>query len=354
MRNSRIIVFVSGVVGLVILFLIVPFYLRSKENSYPMAAAYLDGKYIRFYCVDSSRCFSDINAGDQVGIFRMPGSLLSIESAFYGNNNVLYFFVTGSTSSYLLRVDLATKNVRKQDITSFSTALAVPKLRKMIHGKLVVATSEGQFAFVEDDFSIRTVSIHSPIHGFVETQGSKLIAYGENYMMDGQMQAVVYLIDVNTGVYEKKVLPGPEAQGLILHISSDMKRIFYLYSQGLGMYDISKAQTTVTLPVKGMEYEGRVQDIYHNIWYFDRWDGEGGGADGKILSLSTLKAIIDPSVLLRNEASAKFIVIPFGDNLLVETNSAVTTITQNGVIGKKYKLPSHIINQNHVFIEYQN
>lgn len=68
----------------------------------------------------------------------------------------------------------------------------------------------------------------------------------------------------------------------------------------------------------------------------------------------TLKPILNPEDILKDEKSNKFIVAPFGNYFLIGTDSRVMVITMNGVVNKIYFIPQDWAGKDYVLLEYRN
>jgi hypothetical protein len=277
----------------------------------------------------------------------------------------------------LVKINPETKQAQFLDISPWKSLL-IPKLRKPVHGKMVIGTTQGKIGIVQDDFSLKEIDLGGAMNGFIEADNSRMIAYGDHFLRDGKMWARVFIIDIDSRNLEQRLLEGPEAEeggsgkpylqgkryifGPILNISRDLNYMYYLYSWGtdgnsttplsLGMFDLTTQKESISIPGSIGMVTGSVYDQYENIWYYDRRSLESGSTP-RMLNMSTLKPVVDLDRIMRNENSSKLLIAPFRNSFLFGTNNQVNIVSFSGAIDKTYALPTDWIDQDYALLEYR-
>lgn len=324
------------------------------EKTPTLAIVLLDGSLIHFHCFGTPDCPSDIDLGDEFKTRNRQDRPITIESAFWGSANTAYFFLVGSGVEELVKFDFKTNQFQIMDLSTqlFESATGLPKLRKTINGKIVIATTQGKLGIVQNDFSLKRVTLGGSIYGFTEMDRETLLAYGRGKLEDDGVGVNAFLVNIETGVVQDKSFIVPVA-GLLLNMSGNMQYVYLLRNESLERYDLKAKKEDLIVPGSFDYVAEAVQDQYKNFWYFSRRGLEGASA-ARILDMSTLKSIIDPDLILKNEDTRKFIVSPFNNNFLIGTNQHVLLLSFEGSIVKTFSLPQQWIGKDYTFLEYRN
>jgi hypothetical protein len=383
-RDRLIIVGISLIVVLALIGLF-SYYNRTRENTTlpaptqpsmqatfpPIAILYLDGSIIHFHCLDTEKCFLDIDLGDPIRVHNGTHTPLSLRSVYYGNDSMIYIEIGGSIWDYLVKINPRTNHVQLLDtnVPSLSprsdvSPMFLPGGIKMIHGKIVLGTTDGKIGIVQDDFSLKTIELGSPIRDFIEANDSRIAAVSadDSSLPNGELQAKIFLIDINSGEVEEKIFNGPQAIGQIVTVDKNIHNLYWVLFENktLHLFDIQKqedilftsisdsevwAYTTLTTP--------RFQ--YHDIWYIGGRCPCEGLFFPLMMSMSTLKPVIDPEDLLKDEPQSDrtFMIVPFGNNFLIGTHSRVLVISPSGAVIKTYDLPKEWVGRNYLLLEYR-
>ena len=319
-----------------------------------IAIALLDGSVIHFQCFDTTDCPKDFDLGDEIKAMNRPDRPITIESAFWSNPNTAYFFLDGSGVNELAKLDFKTNQSKIMDLAPLhlDSATMLPKLRKTINGKIVVATTQGNLGIVQNDFSMKQIILSGSIYGFTEVNHSTLLAYGGGKLVNEGMGVNAFLVNIDTGEVQNKSFSVP-VSGLLLNMSGDMRYIYYLRDESLGRYDLQAQKVDLVIPGSFDFVAEAVQDQYKNVWYFSRRGLEGASA-ARILDMLTLKPVIDPDMILKDEDTGKFIISPFDNNFLIGTNHHVLVLSEDRSIVKTFLIPQSWIGRDYVFLEYRN
>jgi hypothetical protein len=180
------------------------------KNLPPVTAIYLDGSILRFDCLDTSKCFADVDLGAKVKAAN-PGEFgLELGFAFYDENSMLYMSLSGSRGQFLVKVDPRKGQAQILGPTPFLGGL-FPGMAVIIQDKLVMATNDGKISIVQDDFSVKTIDLKAPIQDIIETYDSGVAVISANSLLqNGKSQLKVLLVDVNTGHVEEVKIANPQ------------------------------------------------------------------------------------------------------------------------------------------------
>lgn len=240
-----------------------------------IAIALLDGSVIHFQCFDTTDCPKDFDLGDEIKAMNRPDRPITIESAFWSNPDTVYFFLVGSGVTELAKVDFKTNQSKIMDLTTLhlESATMLPILRKTINGKIVVATTDGSLGIVQNDFSMKQITLGGSIYGFTEVNHSTLLAYGRGKLENEGMGVNVFLVNIDTGEVQNRSFSVPFT-GLLVNMSGDMRYIYYLRNDILGRYDLQAQKVDLVIPGSFDYVAEAVQDQYKNVWYFSRRGGK--------------------------------------------------------------------------------
>lgn len=343
---------------------------QQVTNPVPVAL-FLDDSTIHFHCLESPKCFPDIDLGNLVrkinGTNQYPLSLLS---AYYGGDSIIYLHIGGSVWDYLVKINLQKGQVQYLNINISSLSsrpdflpMFLPGEMKMIHGKIVVGTVDGKLGIVQDDFSLKTIDLESPIQDFIEATGSKVAVVGyESTLQNGKTQENIFLVDVTSGEIEEKIFNGPQAGGLTVTIDKDLHYLYWVSSDNLAQrppsenpilhrFDMQTQKDVLAVPISVSEAyayttltASRFQ--YQGLWYYSRRCPCEGLAPAILMNMSSLKPVVNPSV-------DTFMIAPFGDNFLIGTNSRVLVMSSNGTVINTYTLPEEWTKRNYLLLEYR-
>jgi hypothetical protein len=337
----------------------------------PITTVYMDSSVVHFNCLNTSSCFSDIDLSDQIKKITYPDNYpLYLESAFYGHDARIYLTLGGSIWFYLVRVDPQTSKIQllNLNVPSLSSRpdilpimpMFLPGGVKMIHNKLVVATADGKIGIVQDNFSLKTIDLGSSIRDFIEANNSTLVALSsDSHFHNGKVQLKVFVVDINLGRVREKILNGPQ-EGDVFTLSPDLNNVYSTTSDDtLHLFDVQTQKELVSTPISHEDYFtystlmfSRAE--YRGAWYISRPGiSFEGPAPAILVDMATLKPIINPSELLKDELNTEFIITPFGDHFLIGTNSRVLVISLTGAIEKTYFLPKEWIGRGYILLEYR-
>ena len=333
---------------------------------------YLDNSIIHFMCLETSRCFGDVDLGNEIkeanNLVEHP---LSLISAYHGRDSKLYLHLSGSIWNYLVRVDLITNQVQTLDLNDpslFDSAFPhfLPGIGRLIHGKVVIATTTGKIGIVHDDFSLKVIDLKAPVFDFIQASDSKIaVVSADSRLLKGKKQVKIFLIDVDSSEFEEKTFDGPRADdSILITTDEDIKNLYWVSSNMslsenvLHVLDIQSQKEILSASISNVDAlayttltSPRYQ--YQGMWYYNRRCCLEGPAPAIMMDMSTLKPVIYPGELLKNEADGTFIVSPFGDNFLIGTNSRVLVISPNGTTLKTYPLPEEWIGRDYSLLEYR-
>lgn len=344
----------------------------SQQTTIPVLAALsLDGSIIHFHCLDSSKCFPDIDLGNLIrkinGTNQYPLSLLS---AYYCEDSIIYLNIGGSVWDYLVKISLQKGQVQYLNINVSSLSsradflpMFLPGGMKMIHGKIVVGTVDGKIGIVQDDFSLKTIDLGISIQDFIEATGSKVAAVGyESTLQNGKTQEKIFLIDVTTGEVEEKTFDGPQPGGVMVTIDKDVHYLYWVSADNeaywvpsgnptLHRFDMQTQKDVLAVPISASDAyayttltAARFQ--YQGLWYYSRRCPCEGPVPAMLMDMSSLKPVINPSV-------DTFMIAPFGDDFLIGTNSRVLVVSSNGTVINTYTLPEEWTKRNYLLLEYR-
>jgi hypothetical protein len=388
-RNRLVIVGISLVIILALIANILYFKSRRKNsplvattepsseftlgaNLPPITILYLDGSVIHFHCLDTQKCFSDVDVANPIRTLNDPKKHpLSLWSAYYGNDSTIYLEIGGSIWDDLVKINSQTNQVQFLDISVPSLSprsdvlpMFLPGGIKMIHGKIVVGTTDGRIGIVQDDFSLKTIDLGSPIRDFIEANNAKVavVSADDSSLPNGKLQAKIFLIDINSGKVEEKLFKGPQAKGQIVTVDQNIHNLYWVSFENktLHLFDIQAQKDILSVPISDAEVWAyttlttpRFQ--YHGIWYIGGRCPCEGPFFPLMMNMSTLKPVIDPEDLLKDEPESDrtFMIAPFGDNFLIGTHSRVFVISPNGTVIKTYDLPKEWMGRNYLLLEYR-
>lgn len=381
MKNIRSHLLIVGVGSLIVLFfisIIFSFNRTSEENTLPPAAAelsepaltslYMDGSIIRFYCLDTSKCFPDVDLGDPIKTLNDPNAHpLSLWSAYYGNDSMIYLVIGGSIWAYLIEINPQTSQVRYLDINVPSLSsraddlpMFLPAGLKMIHGKIVIGTTDGKIGIMQDDLSLKTIDLKEPIRNFIEVNDSQAAFVSQ--LQNDKKQGKVFLVDVNSGMVEEKIFNDPQEDGQIITVDSGIHNLYWVSSENktLHLFNIQAQKDVRSIPISdGDFYAYSTLTVplyqYHGILY----SGGGCPCEGpsfpSMRDMSTLKPVVNPQDFIEKEEGSigTFIIAPFGDNFLIGMTNHVLVVAPNGTVVKTYDLPKELVGRNYLLLEYR-
>lgn len=341
-------------------------------SAFPMPAAlYLDGAIIHFHCLDTPACFSDIDLGDPIKTLNDPNAHpLSLQSAYYGKDSMIYLVIGGSIWEYLVEINPRTSQVRYLDINAPSMSsragvlpMLLPGGIKMIHGKIIVGTTDGKIGIVQDSFSLKVIDLKSPIRDFIEVNDSKIAVIAqEKYLENEAAQEKVFLVDVKSGAIEEKNFNGSRKGGQMVTVDGDIHNLYWVSSDNstLNKFDIQAQKDMLSVSISAADAYAyttltgtRLQ--YHKIWYYSRKCPCEGPVTALMMDMSTLKPVLNPEDFVNDEPESDrtFMIFPFGDEFLVGTYSRVFVVSSDGTVINTYTLPQEWVGRNYLFLEYR-
>jgi hypothetical protein len=387
-RQNRLIILGISLIGVLAFISLFSCYNRTRKSTSPSASTqpfaqatfpsitilYLDGSIIHFDCLDTpKKCFSDVDLSDPIRTLNdLNQHPFFLSSAHYGRDSMIYLNIGGSIWNYLVKISPQTNHVQilNLNVPSLSSRsdilpMFLPGGVKMIHGKIVLGTTNGKIGIVQDDFSLKTIDIGSPIRDFIEANDSKIAAVSANdgSLLNGELQAKIFLIDINSGEVEEKILTGPQARGSIVTVDKNIRNLYWvsLENKSLHLFDIQLQKDILSIPISDAEIWAyttlttpRCQ--YHGIWYIGGRCPCEGLFSPLMMTMSTLKPVINPEDFLKDEPESDrtFIIAPFGDNFLIGTHSRVLVMSPDGMVIKAYNLPKEWVGRNYLLLEYRN
>jgi hypothetical protein len=333
----------------------------------PVAALYLDGYTLHFLCLDAPVCFPDVDLTDAIDVGDQPGQHpLAPISAYYGRDSSVWVFLSGSIWNYLAKIDLRTSQAQVLDLnapalsTNNGVPMFLPGTGKMIHGRIVVATTDGKLGIVQDDLSLRVIDLKNPLFDLIEVDDTELAALSTSRFRAGKLELTVFIVDVETGESQERKLDTPVARGEIVTLSQDLGRVYSIDSDVLSVYDMNTQAMLLSAPISRDESityssltSARYQ--YHDAWYYSRPGVFFEGlVPAMLLDMLTLEPIVDPDELLAGEQSAEFVIAPFGDHFLIGLNSRVLLVSLAGSIENAFPLSAEIVGRSYLLVEDRN
>jgi hypothetical protein len=341
------------------------------QNHLPITILYLDGSIVHFNCLDASKCFPDIDLGNQIKTANNPDEHpLEISVAYYGNGSIFYLLLTGSAGQYLAKVNLETRRVQILDPSPFIGGLG-PGMASIVQSKLVLVTVDGKISIVQDEFSVKTIAdLKAPILDFIETKASKIAAIStDSLLQNGSRQIKIFLVNINSGDVEEKILNGPQEENWwFVTVDQDIKRIYLIPATGtdsystyinvLHMFDPQAQKNILSVPISNFDAltyttQTAKRYQYHGIWYYSRRCCQEGPYPAMLVNMSTLKPVVNSDDLLKNESNGTFMVSPFGDNFLIGMNAHVLVVSPNGQVINTYNLPKEWVGRDYLLLEYR-
>ena len=332
---------------------------------------YLDGSMIHFHCMDTIACFSDIDLGEPIKTLNDPHQHpLSLQFAYYGLDSTIYLNIAGSIWDYLVKINPQTKQIQFLDINIPSlsskpdvlpiTPMFLPGGIKIIHNKIVVATADGKIGILQDDFSLEIIDLKEPIRDFIEANDSKIIFLSQ--LGNDKRQGKVFLVDVNSSMIEEKTFNVPQ-DAQVVTVDNSLHYLYWLSfaDKTLHLFDIQSQKDVLSAPISDGDvyaYTTLTTPIYqyHGILYSGGVCPCEGPLFPSMLDMSTLKPVVNPQELLKNEDGSigTFIIAPFGDNFLIGMTSHVLVVSPSGTVIKMYDLPKELVGRNYSLLEYRN
>jgi hypothetical protein len=319
------------------------------KNLPSVTATYLDGSTLRFDCLDTSKCFTDVDLGAKVKAAYQNEFNPHLGFAYYDENGMLYMLIEGSFERFLVKVDPRTGQVQILDPTPFLEGLSPGGMAIMIQDKLVMATVDGKISIVQDDFSVKTIDIKAPIQDIIETFDSWVAAISANSLLqNGKSQVKVFLVDVNTShVEEVKIANPQEGDWWLLTVDQAIQHLYWLpNAKVLKAFDLAAQKDVLSVPLSdGDSWTYTTMTAkryqYHDIWYYSRRIlFSERPYPAMMVDMSTLKPIVSQADFLSTETDpTTFMVSPFGDNFLIGTDSHVFMVTPAGKVVKTYAFP---------------
>jgi hypothetical protein len=336
----------------------------SIESHYPITILYLDGTIIHFACLNTQRCFPDIDLSGQIKTVSNPDkNLFQVDFAYYGKDSTLYLLVTGSTGQYLAKVNLETKQVQALNPVSFIGGLN-SGLASIVQGKLVLATVDGKISIIQDNFSVKTIAdIKAPLLDFIEANDSKIAVISAlGLLREGSTQLKIFLVNIDSGDVEEKVFDVPQERSwFFITIDKDLKYLYWIPADNtyiLHKFDLQTQKNILSVPISNYDAltyttQTAKRYQYHGIWYYSRRCCQEGPYPAMMMDMPTLKPVIKPEEFLINETNGTFMVSPFGNDFLIGLNSRVLIVSANGLIKDSYTLPSNWIGRDYLLLEYR-
>ena len=319
------------------------------KNLPPVTAIYLNGSTLHFVCLDTSKCFADVDLGAKIKAIYQNEFNPHLGFAYYDENWILYMLIEGSFERFLVKVDPRTGQVQILDPTPFLEGLSPGGMAIMIQDKLVMATVDGKISIVQDDFSVKTIDIKAPILDIIETYDSRVAAISaKSLLQNGKSQPKLLLVDVNTGHVEEEKIANPQkGDWWFLTVDQAIQHLYWLpNSKVLKAFDLAAQKDVLSVPISDGDAwtyttmtAKRYQ--YHDIWYYSRRIlFSEGPYPAMMVDMSTLKPIVNPADFLSKETDpTTFMVSPFGDNFLIGTDSHVFMVTPAGKVVKTFAFP---------------
>ena len=338
--------------------------ISSSTFSSPIAL-YLDGSVIHFHCFETQKCFSDVDLGVQIKEANNPlEHPLSVVAAYHGSDANLYVFLTGGIWNYLAKVNLETGRSQILDLNILSSSAHTgppnffPGMGRLTHNKIVVLAEE-KAGILQDDFTLKTIDIKEPIRDIIETNDSKITFLSQ--LGNDKRQGKVFLVDVDSDTVEEKTLNFPQDTQVVT-VDNSLRYLYWVSfaDKTLHLFDIQAQKDIRSTPLSdGDFYAYSTLTVplyqYHGILYSGGRCPCEGPIFPSIRDMSTLKSVVNPQELLKNETGSigTFIVAPFGDNFLIGMTSHVLVVSPNGTIVKTYDLPKELVGRNYLLLEYR-
>ncbi|MBI5822446.1 MAG: hypothetical protein HZB18_00305 [Chloroflexi bacterium] len=332
------------------------------QNHFPITALYLDGSVLRINCLDTPKCFPDIDLGNQIRIANNPDEPpLQIGFAYYGQDLTLYLLLSGGTGQYLAKVNLETGQVQILDPASFLGGLN-SGFASTIQGKLILATAEGKISVVQNDFSVKTIAdLKAPVFNFIEANNSKIAVISTSGVLQESSQVKMFLADINSGDIEEKMLNGPQGNNWqFVTIDQNLKHLYWLPTDSniLNVFELQIQKNILSVPISNFDAliyttQNTRRYQYHGIWYYSRRCCQEGPYPAMMLDMSTLQPVINPEDFLKNESDETLMISSFGNNFLIGMNSRVLLVSADGTVIKTYSLPKEWIGRDYLLLEYR-
>jgi hypothetical protein len=373
-RAVRIILAISGIVLIAIGGFVFVEYLDNRSLSgatvavpLPPTILSLDGSVVHFDCLDTSKCFADVDLSAQIRAMSNPDErLIRLESAYYGKNTMLYMIISGTMREYLAKINPETGEVQILDLMGPPSLVegVEPGMVSMIQGKMVLATLDGKISVVQDDFSVKAITnLKAPILDFIETEDSRIVAISTSGLLqNGSSQIKLFLVDINSGDIKEMILSGPSGEEwFFVTIDQNVKHLYFKPAQSklLNVFDLQTQRTTLSIPISSFDEQAYSTQSYkryqyHDMWYYSRsMNFSEGSYPALFINMATLKPVVNPQGLLKGETAATFMIAPFGDNFLIGMNSRVLLVSPRGMIIRTYRLPQEWIGRSYVLLEYK-
>ena len=334
----------------------------------PVTAVYLIDKTITFECLNQEGCFPEINLEQIVPI----DETCKLGSVYYVNSSRIFVILNSNGIATIVQINPTTKETTPIPIKTDA------RIRTIAHGKLVIAQDD-KVVIIQDDKNIVEVDVGKDIFQVIETTDNRVIAIVQQPIrIDGNTFVETFIIDVDTGEYEQKLVQSPNFDsqteptlgvpqdnepyaGRLFTVDSNLAHtyLYYLYKTAdsvqreLGMFKVDPLQsvTTISNPPFIDNLSGYSQQ-YNNIAYSRIADTDGGGID-TLINLSDLTPLIDTSQIISQEYKKYILFSPFGEYFLLGTGSRIILLSLDGKIVEEYALPADNISQSYRIMEYK-
>jgi len=336
----------------------------------PVTALYLQDYAVHFYCPGSPTCFTNIKLGEQIKSTGYQDDYPpSLKAAFYGSDSMIYLWTERGTWAYLVRIDPQTNHAQFLDLNIPALSdnpgslpvetIFLPGGVKLIHGKIVVGTPGGRIGILQNDFSLKTISLGSPIRDFIEADNFKIAVLSQNVKLeDGTIRQKIFLIDVFSGEMEETTVNTPE-NGDGFTLSADMKYYYFTTLDSLHRFDIQSKQDVLSVPISPEEYFvfstlTSPLNQYKGVWYISRTGiAFEGPSPAMMVNMTSLEPVLNPDEFTKGKRNRQFVVTPYGDYFLIGTNDFIRVVTSFGETVKAYPLPNDWYEREYLFLEYR-
>ena len=335
----------------------------------PITIVSLEDKILKFDCVNDAECPEDVNLDNQF----LDDSFLEINRALLGGPDSIFLIITSKNNTSEEKV-LFHLNPKFGEVNSIMLPGAIKHPDVILaDGRLVlVEENKTEVIVFEEDLSMSTIDVKMKVDSLIGTNSQRIVALNKSLVRTGSeyfieisvidlasKQSVIRQIKLTNLIPlqgQKQLESDQVYLGFIEGVSPDLKTLYCLFVRGnapnlnrLGVFELEGfKELASTDDPRAIQLFGYAQ--YHNMLFTSDSGGESG-VGASLINMSAAKSLLDDKWLPKSMDEMLY-VVPFGEMMLLGTNSEILKISPEGEVLNTYQLPPEWINRSYKIIPF--